>query len=152
MTSKDNAKGALVDSLNGLLADTLALYIKTKNFHWHVKGAQFHDLHLLFDAQAGQILALTDVVAERVRKQGGKTLTSPDSVVAKTRVKPQDSTDLDAMAMVKELHDDNVAYIERLREVKAAAEEAGDNATDGIVDDWTDQAEERAWFLREILA
>ncbi|WP_260926849.1 Dps family protein [Novosphingobium sp. 9] len=152
MTSKDNAQGALVDSLNGLLADTLALYIKTKNFHWHVKGPQFHDLHLLFDAQAGQIFALTDVVAERVRKQGGKTLTSPDSVVSKTRIKPQDSTDLDAMAMVRELYEDNLEYVKRLREVKEAAGEAGDNATDGIVDDWTDQAEERAWFLREIIA
>lgn len=147
-----NAKAALVDSLNALLADYFALYIKTKNFHWHVKGRNFRDLHLLFDEQAGQIFALTDAIAERVRKQGGATLTSPDAIAAKTRIKPQDSTDLEAMDMVQELHDDNLAYVERLREVKAAAGDAGDNATDGIVDDWADQAEERAWFLREILA
>lgn len=152
MTTTNNAKDALIDSLNGLLADTFALYIKTKNFHWHVKGRNFRDLHLLFDEQAGQIFALTDAIAERVRKQGGATLTSPDAIAAKTRIKPQDSTDLEAMDMVQELHDDNLAYVERLREVKAAAGDAGDNATDGIVDDWADQAEERAWFLREILA
>ncbi|MBT0668367.1 DNA starvation/stationary phase protection protein [Novosphingobium profundi] len=152
MASNDNAKGALIDSLNGLLADTFALYIKTKNFHWHVKGPQFRDLHLLFDDQAAQVQALIDTIAERVRKQGGTTLTSPDAIVSKTKIAPQDSTSIEPMAMVKELMDDNIAYIERLREVKAAAGEAGDNATDGIVDDWTDQAEERAWFLREIIA
>ncbi|MCJ2183107.1 DNA starvation/stationary phase protection protein [Novosphingobium sp. 1949] len=152
MASNDNAQGALLDSLNGLLADTFALYIKTKNFHWHVKGPHFHDLHLLFDSQAGAVQGLVDVIAERVRKQGGTTLTSPQSIVAKTKITAQDDTSLDAMAMVKELMEDNLAYVERLREVKAAAGEAGDNATDGIVDDWTDQAEERVWFLREILA
>ncbi|VWX52922.1 Dps family protein [Novosphingobium sp. 9U] len=148
----NNAKAALIDSLNGLLADTFALYIKTKNFHWHVRGRQFHDLHLLFDTQATEIFALTDLVAERVRKQGGTTLTSPSVIAEKTQIKPQDDTSLDAMAMVKELADDNDTYIARIREVKAAAEEAGDNATSGIADDWTDQAEQRAWFLREILA
>ena len=152
MTNNDNSKGALIDSMNGLLADTFALYMKTKNFHWHVKGPQFRDLHLLFDEQAAQIFALTDAVAERVRKNGGTTLTSPAAITAKTQIKAQDDTSLDAMSMVRELLADNQTYIARLREVKEAAEEAGDNATDGIVDDWTDQAEERAWFLREILA
>lgn len=152
MTAKDNAQGALIDSLNGLLADTFALYIKTKNFHWHVKGPRFHDLHLLFDTHAVEVQGLIDLIAERVRKQGGKTLTSPDSIVGKTRIKAQDATDLDAETMVRELLEDNIAFVARLREVKEAAGEAGDNATDGIVDDWTDQAEQRAWFLREILA
>ena len=152
MTSPNNVQAALIDSLNGLLADTFALYVKTKNFHWHVKGPHFHDLHLLFDTQATQVSGMIDMVAERVRKQGGKTLTSPQVISAKTRIKPQDSTDLDAMAMVKELLDDNVDFVARLREVKEAAGEAGDNATDSLVDDWTDEAEERAWFLREILA
>lgn len=152
MTSKDNSQAALIDSLNGLLADTLALYVKTKNFHWHVRGPQFHDLHLLFDAQAGQIFALTDLVAERVRKLGGTTLTSIGAIGAKTTIKDQDNTGLDAMAMVKELYEDNTAYVATLKAVKELAGEAGDNATDGVIDDWTDQAEERAWFLREILA
>lgn len=152
MTTKDNANGALIDSLNGLLADTFALYVKTKNFHWHVRGPQFHDLHLLFDAHATEIFALTDLIAERVRKLGGATLTSPSAIAKKTQIKPQDDTSIDAMAMVKELFADNQTYVAKLREVKAAAGEAGDNATDGIVDDWTDQAEQRAWFLREIAA
>lgn len=152
MSNNDNSKGALIDSLNGLLADTFALYIKTKNFHWHVAGPQFRDLHLLFDEQAQQIFALTDAIAERVRKNAGTTLTSPAAITAKTQIKAQDDTSLDAMSMVRELLSDNETYVARLREVKAAAEEAGDNATDGIVDDWTDQAEERAWFLRQIAA
>ncbi|PEQ14413.1 DNA starvation/stationary phase protection protein [Novosphingobium sp. PC22D] len=152
MSSNDNSKGALIDSLNGLLADTFSLYVKTKNFHWHVKGPQFHDLHLLFDTHATEVFGLVDLIAERVRKIGGTTLTSPSAIAAKTQIKPQDDTSLDAMAMVKELFDDNQTLIARLREVKAAAGEAGDNATDGMMDDWTDQAEQRAWFLREILA
>ena len=150
--SNDNARGALIDSLNGLLADTFSLYIKTKNFHWHVSGPQFRDLHLLFDEQAQAIFGLTDVIAERVRKNGGDTLTSIGSIAAKTRVEDQNDTRLDAMGMVRELRDDNAALVTRLREVKSAAGDAGDNATDGIVDDWTDQAEERVWFLSQIAA
>lgn len=152
MTSKDNSKAALIDSLNGLLADTFALYVKTKNFHWHVRGPQFHDLHLLFDTHATEIFALTDLIAERVRKLGGVTLTSIGSIAAKTTVKDEDDTSLGAMAMVKELFEDNTAYVGSLKEAKALAGEAGDNATDSLIDDWTDQTEQRAWFLREILA
>ncbi|WP_313436566.1 DNA starvation/stationary phase protection protein [Novosphingobium sp.] len=152
MTSKDNSKAALIDSLNGLLADTFALYIKTKNFHWHVRGPQFHDLHLLFDTQATEIFGLTDLIAERVRKLGGTTLTSVGSIAAKTSIKDEDNTRLDALAMVKELFEDNSAYVASLKSTKELAGEAGDNATDGIIDDWTDQAEQRAWFLREIIA
>jgi len=147
-----NARSALIDSLNGLLADTFALYVKTKNFHWHVSGPQFRDLHLLFDEQATAIFGLTDLIAERVRKNGGETLTSIGSIAMKTRVSDQDATGLCAMAMVRELRDDNVALVSRLREVKQAANDAGDNATDGIVDDWTDQAEQRVWFLSQIAA
>ncbi|MFA7594779.1 MAG: DNA starvation/stationary phase protection protein [Novosphingobium sp.] len=147
----DNAKKALIDSLNGVLADHLALYMKTKNFHWHVSGPRFHDLHLLFDSQATQILALTDIIGERVRKNGGDTLTSIGAIAAKTRIKDQDSTSLSPEAMVKELREDNIALIAAIREAKAAAGEAGDNATDGSSDDWTDQAEQRVWFLDQII-
>jgi len=150
MTSKNNAMGALVDNLNGQLADCFALYLKTKNFHWHVKGPHFHDLHLLFDTQAAEIFALTDLIAERVRKNGGETLTSIGSIAKKTSVKDQDKTSLDAMAMVRELQADNEALVATLRKTKESAGEAGDNATDGIIDDWTDQAQQRVWFLREI--
>lgn len=146
----DNSKAALVDSLNGLLADLFTLYIKTKNFHWHVAGPHFHDLHLLFDQQGAEIFALTDIVAERVRKNGAPTLTSIGAIAAKSRITGQDNTALDAMAMVRELKTDNSALVEAIREAKAAATQAGDNATEGLADDWTDQAQQRVWFLDQI--
>jgi starvation-inducible DNA-binding protein len=148
----DNATKALIDSLNGLLADYFALYLKTKNYHWHVAGPQFRDLHLLFDEQAAEIFALTDIVGERVRKNGGDTLTSIGAIAAKTSVKDDDRAKVDAMDMVKALRDDNAALVDTIRKVKAAATEAGDNATEGAADDWTDQAQQRVWFLSQILA
>ena len=147
----DNATKALVDGLNGLLADHLALYLKTKNFHWHVKGRDFRDLHLLFDEQAQEIFGNVDVIAERVRKIKGMTLTSIGSVATKTKVADEDDTLLDAMTMVEKLRDDNATLVATLKELKDLAGEAGDNATDGLIDDWTDQAEERVWFLSSIL-
>jgi starvation-inducible DNA-binding protein len=146
----DNSKAALVDSLNGLLADLFTLYVKTKNFHWHVAGPHFHDLHLLFDEQGTEIFALTDVVAERVRKNGAATLTSIGAIAAKSRITGQDNPGLDAMAMVRELKADNATLVEAIREAKAAATQAGDNATEGMADDWTDQAERRVWFLDQV--
>lgn len=148
----DNATKALIDSLNGLLADCFALYLKTKNFHWHVTGPQFHDLHLLFDAQATEIFALTDTIAERVRKNGGATLTSIGAIAQHSVIADEDRAGLDAMAMVKALRDDNDKLVGRIRTAKAAAGDAGDNATDGMSDDWTDQAQQRVWFLSSILA
>ena len=146
----NNSKAALVDSLNGLLADLFALYVKTKNFHWHVAGPHFHDLHLLFDEQGTEIFALTDIVAERVRKNGATTLTSIAAIGAKSRITGQDNTDLDAMAMVRELKADNATLVQAIREAKSAATQAGDNATEGMADDWTDQAERRVWFLDQV--
>lgn len=147
----DNSKKVLTAALNGALADHLALFVKTKNFHWHVAGPRFHDLHLLFDSQAQQILSVTDAIAERVRKNDADTLTSIGAIAGTTKIADQDSTSLDAEAMVTELRDDNAKLVARLKEVKEAAEEAGDNATSGVVDEWTDFAEERVWFLRQIL-
>jgi starvation-inducible DNA-binding protein len=147
----DNSKKVLTAALNGALADHLALFVKTKNFHWHVAGPRFHDLHLLFDSQAQQILSVTDAIAERVRKNDADTLTSIGAIAGTTKIADQDSTSIDAEAMVTELRDDNVKLVARLKEVKEAAEEAGDNATSGVVDEWTDFAEERVWFLRQIL-
>jgi len=146
-----NATAALTDSLNGLLADLFALYIKTKNFHWHVRGPQFRDLHLLFDDQAGQIFALTDIVAERIRKNDAEALTGIGAIAAKTRIKDQPSASLAADEMIAELREDNKTLVTALREVKAAATAAGDNATEGAADDWTDQAETRVWFLSSLL-
>ena len=147
----DNSKKALVESLNKALADHLALYVKTKNFHWHVAGPRFRDLHLLFDEQATQILSVTDAIAERVRKNDAATLTSIGSIGKETAIADQDSTSLKAEKMVEELLGDNEKLVVRLKEVKDASEEANDNATSGIVDEWTDFAEERVWFLRQNL-
>ena len=149
--ANDNSKPALISELNGLLADHFALYTKTKNFHWHVKGPRFRELHLLFDEQAIEIRDQIDVVAERVRKIGGETLTSIGSIAQHTQVKDQNSTTLEPDAMVRELRDDNAAMVKRLKAMKDLTEETGDNATDGLVDDWTDMAEERVWFLSATL-
>ena len=143
----DNSKAALVEALNGALADTVALYFKTKNFHWHVAGPRFRDLHLLFDEQAAQLIGTVDAIGERVRKNAENTLTSIGSVAKHTQIADQDDAALDADAMVAELRDDNKKLHKRLGEVKETAEEAGDNATSGVVDDWIDQCEERVWFL-----
>merc|ERR1712196_492312 len=139
----DNSKAGLVSALNGALADTVALYFKTKNFHWHVAGPRFRDLHVLFDEQAAQLIGMVDDLGERVRKNDEFTLTSIGSVQKQTRIEDQDDVTLTADAMVVELRDDNKKLHQRLGEVKDAAEEAGDNATSGIVDDWIDQCEER---------
>ena len=144
----DNSKAGLVSALNGALADTVALYFKTKNFHWHVAGPRFRDLHLLFDEQAAQLVGTVDDLGERVRKNDEYTLTSIGSVAKATRIKDQDDVSLTADAMVKELRDDNKTLHGRLLEVKEAAE-AGDNATSGVVDDWIDECEERVWFLNQ---
>jgi starvation-inducible DNA-binding protein len=147
----DNSKKALVEALNGALADTLALYIKTKNFHWHVSGPRFHDLHLLFDAQALQLLGTVDLIGERVRKNNAATQTSVGSIAKATRIKDQDNAEIAPEKRVKELRDDNATLLKRLREVKDAAEQAGDSATSGAVDGWIDFAEERVWFLSETM-
>ena len=150
-TVGDNSKAGLVSALNGALADTTALYFKTKNFHWHVAGPRFRDLHVLFDEQAAQLIGTVDDLGERVRKNDEYTLTSIGSVMKHTRIEDQDDVTLTADAMVKELLVDNVAMVKRLKGMKDLAEQAGDNATDGLIDDWTDMAEERAWFLRQTL-
>lgn len=145
----NNSKAGLVTALNGALADTLALYMKTKNFHWHVAGPRFRDLHVLFDEQAAQLIATVDDLGERVRKNDEYTLTSIGSVASETKIADQDDVTITADAMVKELRDDNRKLHERLGKVKEEAEAVGDNATSGIVDDWIDECEERIWFLNQ---
>ena len=149
MTTGDNAKKAVAEALNGILADSFALYLKTKNFHWHVSGPHFRDYHLMLDDQAAQILGVTDAVAERVRKTGNTTLRSIGDISRRQTISDNDSDFVDAHTMLGELRDDNLKLVESFRAVKDAAEAAKDNATSGIVDEWTDQAEERAWFLFE---
>lgn len=144
-----NMNISAADALNGILADSYALYLKTKNFHWHVSGPHFREYHLMFDDQAAQILATTDLMAERVRKTGGRTLLSIGDIARRQRVRDSDKPFVSAADMLDELHKDNLALVAHLREVKDIVDEAKDNATSGLVDDWTDQAEERAWFLLE---
>lgn len=144
-----NAMSSVADALNALLADSFALYMKTKNFHWHVSGPHFRDYHLMLDEQATEIFGTTDVIAERVRKVGGTTLRSIGDIARRQRIRDNDAENVSAAAMLAELRDDNIKLVESLREAKEIVDEAKDNATSGILDDWTDMAERRAWFLLE---
>jgi starvation-inducible DNA-binding protein len=144
-----NDTKSVADALNGILADSYALYLKTKNFHWHVSGPHFRDYHLMLDEQAAQILATTDAIAERVRKTGNTTLRSIGDIARRQTIKDNDADFVSADKMLAELREDNLKLVELLREAKDIVDEAKDNATSGILDEWTDQAEERAWFLFE---
>ena len=139
----------VADALNSALADCYALYLKTKNFHWHVSGPHFRDYHLLLDDQAAQILGVTDAIAERVRKTGGTTLRSIGDISRRQTLVDNDRDFVPADDMLAELREDNLKLVESLREARTRAEEANDTATSSLADDWIDQAEERAWFLFE---
>lgn len=147
--ANSNSALSVAQSLNGILADSFALYLKTKNFHWHVSGPHFRDYHLLLDEQATQILASTDLIAERVRKQGHATLRSIGDIARRQSIADNDAETVSAPDMLAELREDNLALVERLREAKEIADQAKDNATSGLIDGWTDEAEGRAWFLLE---
>jgi starvation-inducible DNA-binding protein len=144
-----NDTRSVAEALNGVLADSYALYLKTKNFHWHVSGPHFRDYHLMLDEQATQILATTDLIAERVRKTGNTTLRSIGDIARRQTVKDNDKEFVAAPDMLAELRDDNLKLVEALREAKAIADDARDNATSAVIDNWTDEAEQRAWFLFE---
>ena len=135
--------------LNLLLADLFALYLKTKNFHWHVSGPHFRDYHLLLDEQADQILATTDAVAERVRKVGGTTLRSIGHVTRLQRVLDNDAGYVSPLDMLAELRDDNLQLAARMREAHGLCDEHGDVATASMLEVWIDEAEKRVWFLFE---
>ncbi|PKP86555.1 MAG: DNA starvation/stationary phase protection protein [Alphaproteobacteria bacterium HGW-Alphaproteobacteria-17] len=142
---------AVADALNALLADSFALYLKTKNYHWHVQGPRFRELHLLFDEQAAQIFATTDLIAERVRKNGARTLQSIGDIGRRSSIRDDDATGVDAEAMIRTLAADNKTLLGQLKEVKAAAEADGDIATSGLVDGWADETQQRIWFLEATL-
>ena len=144
-----NSARSVADALNAILADSFALYLKTRNFHWHVSGPHFRDYHLMLDEQAAQILGTTDAMAERVRKIGGTTLRSIGHIARLQRIADNDAEFVAPRDMLAELHRDNLQLVESLREAKEVVDAAGDNATAGMLDEWTDQAEERAWFLFE---
>lgn len=144
-----NKMAGVAAALNTVLADSFALYIKTKNFHWHVSGPHFRDYHLLMDEQATQILASTDLIAERVRKIGATTLRSIGHIAKVATIKDNDQEDVSAADMLAELREDNLKLVEDLKKAKEVADAAGDNASSGVIDTWTDEAEQRAWFLLE---
>ena len=136
-------------ALNVLLADFFALYLKTKNFHWHVSGPHFRDYHLLLDEHADQIFDTTDPIAERVRKLGGTTLRSIGQISRSQRIKDNDADYVTALDMLAELREDNQQLTSRLRETHNVCEEHGDVATTSLIEVWIDEAERRVWFLYE---
>jgi starvation-inducible DNA-binding protein len=139
----------LSGALNALLADCFALYLKTKNFHWHVSGPNFHDYHILLDEQADQLYAMTDPIAERVRKIGGTTLRSIGHVARLQRVLDNDADYVTPLDMLAELREDNAGLAERMREAHGVCEEHSDVATASLLEVWIDESERRAWFLFE---
>jgi len=140
---------AISQALNGVLADSFALYLKTKNFHWHVSGPHFRDYHLLLDEQADQLYAMTDPIAERIRKTGGSTLRSIGHIARSQRVKDNDADYVDPMDMLAELREDNITLAARLREVHDMVDELRDIATASLIENWIDETERRTWFLFE---
>jgi len=136
-------------SLNALLADVFALYLKTKNFNCHVSGPHFRDYHLLLDEQPNQIYAISDPIAERVRKVGGTTLRSIGHIARLQRVLDNDADYVTPLDMLSELREDNRQLVERMREAHGLCDEHGDVATASLLEVWIDEAERRAWFLFE---
>ena len=145
-----NAIGYIAKALNSLLADAFALYLKTKNFHWHITGPHFRDYHLLFDDQAAQLLALTDPLAERVRTLGEGTLRSAGHVVRLQRVVDNNAEHVAPRGMLSELSGDNIQLTVRLREAYQLCDECGDIATAALLSGWIQNAEERTRVLLDI--
>jgi starvation-inducible DNA-binding protein len=144
-----DAVSAVSAAINPVLADVFALYLKTKNFHWHMSGPHFRDYHLLLDEQSEQIFAVTDELAERVRKIGGMTLRSIGHIAQLQRIKDNDADFVPPQEMLLELRDDNGALAASMRAAHEVAAEHGDVATTSLLETFIDQAERRAWFLFE---
>ena len=136
-------------ALNGMLADTFALYLKTKNFHWHMSGPHFRDYHLLLDEQAGQLFAMTDPLAERVRKLGGLTIRSIGHIARTQRLADNDADYVEPSDMLAELGDDNKTFAAKLRQAHNVCDEHGDVASASLIEVWLDETERRLWFLFE---
>src|SRR5215469_5326707 len=139
----------IAGAMNAILADVFALYLKTKSFHWHLSGPHFRDYHLLFDEQGEQILAMTDPIAERVRKVGGSTLHSIGQIARTQRILDNDAAFVEPSDMLAELRDDNKALAGRLREAHNVCEQHRDIATASFIEGWIDETERRTWFLYE---
>jgi starvation-inducible DNA-binding protein len=146
---KSDAVKDISSALNILLADMFALYLKTKNFHWHVSGSHFRDYHLMLDEQGEQIFATTDDIAERVRKIGGTTIRSIGHIARLKRIADNDADFVTPDDMLAELRDDNTRLTSSMREVHDLCDEHSDVATASLLENWIDEAERRTWFLFE---
>jgi starvation-inducible DNA-binding protein len=146
---KPQATRDISAALSGLLADVFALYLKTKNFHWHMSGPHFRDYHLLLDEHGDQIYAMTDPIAERIRKLGGATIRSIGNIARLQRVKDNDAEYVEPLDMLAELGQDNQDLTARLREVHNVCDEHRDIATASLIEVWIDETERRTWFLFE---
>ncbi|MGD0647593.1 MAG: DNA starvation/stationary phase protection protein [Acidobacteriaceae bacterium] len=147
ITPKDVAD--ITGALNALLADVFALYLKTKNFHWHMSGPHFRDYHLLLDDHGDQLFAMTDEIAERVRKIGGTTIRSIGHIARLQRIPDNDAEYVTPQDMLSELREDEKALVSRMLAVHTVCDEAGDVATASLLENWIDQGERRIWFLFE---
>jgi starvation-inducible DNA-binding protein len=151
-TPSDLKAGATADiaaALNGVLADVFALYLKTKNFHWHMSGPHFRDYHLLLDEQGDQLYAMTDPLAERIRKVGGTTLRSIGHIARLQRIADNDADYVTAPDMLSELREDEKALVLSMRSVHDLCDDTGDVATASLLENWIDQTQRRIWFLFE---
>jgi len=140
---------AISHGLNNVLADLFALYVKTKNFHWHMTGAHFRDYHLLLDEQSAQLLATIDPAAERVRKLGRSTIRSMGHIARLQRIADNDAEGVTPAHMLAELRDDNATLVSALRDVHEVCDRYGDIATASLIENWIDEADGRIWFLAE---
>jgi len=139
----------IAGAMNGILADVFALYLKTKNFHWHMSGPHFRDYHLLLDEQADQLYAMTDPIAERIRKVGGTTLRSIGHIARTQRISDNDAEYVQPLDMLAELRDDNKMLAKKLREAHDVCDKHEDIATASLIEVWIDETERRTWFLFE---
>jgi starvation-inducible DNA-binding protein len=146
---KADATKDIAGAMNAILADVFALYMKTKNFHWHMSGPHFRDHHLLLDEQADQLYAMTDPIAERIRKIGGSTLRSIAHIARTQRVLDNDADYVEPLDMLAELREDNKELAARLREAHNVCDGHRDVATASLIEVWIDEAEQRTWFLFE---
>ncbi len=140
----------IAGTMNAILADVFALYLKTKNFHWHMSGPHFRDYHLLLDEHSDQLFAMTDPIAERIRKLGGLTIRSIGQISRLQRVLDNDADYVDPADMIAELAEDNQTLAARLREAHNVCDEHRDVATASLIEGWIDETERRTWFLSEI--
>lgn len=148
-TLSEDAVRDISAELTLLLSDVFTLYLKTKNFHWHMSGPHFRDYHLMLDDQGDQLFSMTDAIAERARKIGGTTIRSIGHISRLQRIVDNDAEYVEPLGMIAELRDDNAILTRNMREVHALCDEAGDVATASLLENWIDETEKRTWFLFE---